>query len=131
MGRRRRIHRNRGRVSHRDEGDVVSAQSRKHRGYRTQRLVAEWFATRGWPFAESAGARRQGSDVTGPPDPASEVKARRNFDPLAWIRQAHDGADGRLPFVVMRANGQGEKTVGDWIVLTRLETFTQLLREAG
>ena len=107
------------------------SQSRKHRGMRSQKVVAEWFAKRGWPFAEPAGAGRQGSDVTGTPDIAVEVKARRNFDPVAWVRQAEEAADGRLPFVVMRGNGQGEKTVGDWIVLTRLETFTQLLREAG
>ena len=104
---------------------------RKHRGYRTQKVVAEWFAARGWPFAESAGAGRQGSDVTGMPDCAVEVKARRNFDPVAWVRQAEESADGRLPFVVMRGNGQGEKTVGDWIVIARLSDFTKLLNDAG
>ena len=104
---------------------------RKHRGYRTQKVVAEWFAARGWPFAESAGAGRQGADVTGTPDIAIEVKARRNFNPLAWIRQAVDAADGRLPFVVVRCNGQGEKSVSEWPVLIRLEDFTALLHEAG
>lgn len=107
------------------------SQSRKHRGMRSQKVVAEWFAARGWPFAESAGAGRQGTDVTGTPDLAIEVKARTGFNPLAWIRQAVDAADGRLPFVVVRCNGQGEKSIGEWPVLIRLQDFTTLLREAG
>ena len=35
---------------------------------RTQKLVAEYLAAHGWPFAESTGAARQGSDITGTPD---------------------------------------------------------------
>lgn len=107
------------------------SQHRKHRGLRTQKVVAEWFKARGWPFAESAGAGRSGADITGMLDCAVEVKARRDFNPLAWIRQARSGAAGRLPFVVMRANGQGETSVGEWPVLIRLDDFTRLLHEAG
>ena len=109
----------------------MASQSRKHRGYKTQALVAQWFRHRGWPYAESTGASRQGADVTGTPDIAVEVKARAGFDPLAWIRQAVAAADGRLPFVVIRCNGQGETTVADWPCLIRLSDLTQLLHEAG
>ena len=108
----------------------MSVQSRKHRGYRTQKLVAEYLAARGWPFAESTGAARQGADVTGTPDIAIEVKARAAFEPLAWIRQAVKAADGRLPFVVFRCNGQGEQ-VGDYPALIRTEDLVALLRQAG
>lgn len=107
------------------------SQHRKHRGYRTQKVAAEWFAARGWPYAESTGASRQGADITGTPDIAIEVKARRAFSPLEWIRQARAAADGRLPFVVFRCDGQGEQSVGEWPVLIRLEDFTRLLHEAG
>lgn len=108
------------------------SQSRKHRGYKTQALVAQWFAARGWPFAESTGASRQGVDVTGTPDLAIEVKARAKFEPLAWIRQATANRQpGRLPFVVLRCNGQGEQTVADWPVLLRLADLTELLHAAG
>ena len=106
------------------------SQHRKYRGYRTQAVVAEWFSRHGWPFAESAGAGRQGSDLTGTPDIAVEVKARADFNPLAWVRQAQSGAKGRLPFVVIRCNGQGE-TPDAYPVIIRLDDFTQLLRDAG
>lgn len=107
------------------------SQHRKHRGYRTQLLVARWFAAHGWPHAESTGASRQGADVTGMADVAVEVKARRDLDPVAWVKQAEKSADGRLPLAVVRCNGQGEQTVGDWIVMLRLSDATQLLRAAG
>ena len=108
----------------------MSVQSRKHRGMRTQKLVAEYLATHGWPFAESTGAARQGSDITGTPDIAIEVKARTGFDPLAWVRQAEKSADGRVPFVVFRCNGQGEQ-VGDYPALIRTSDLVALLRQAG
>ncbi|MGZ6788366.1 MAG: hypothetical protein ACXVGN_00225 [Mycobacteriaceae bacterium] len=98
---------------------------------RSQKVVAEWFAARGWRYAESTGAGRSGSDVTGMPGLSIEVKARSGFEPLAWLRQAHSEARAGLPFVVFRCNGQGEASVGEWGVLTDLETMTGLLREAG
>ena len=106
------------------------SQHRKRRGMRSQKLVAEALAANGWPFAESAGAGRSGADVTGTPDIAVEVKARTNFDPLAWLRQAEAAADGRLPFVVVRCNGQGE-TVGDYPAMLRFADLIQLLKDAG
>ena len=109
----------------------MTAQSRKRRGYRTQKVVAEWFAQHGWPFAESTGASRQGADVTGTPDIAVEVKARRDLSPMAWVRQAEAGADGRVPFVVFRPDGMGETTVHEWPCLIRLDQLTTLLRQAG
>lgn len=109
------------------------SQARKRRGMRTQKLVANYLADRGWPFAESAGAGRQGSDVTGTPDIAVEVKARTNLDPLAWLRQAEEArrdGDTRLPFAVVRCNGQGEEA-GDYVAMVRLRDLVQTLSEAG
>lgn len=95
----------------------MSTQSRKHRGYRTQKVVAEWFAARGWPHAESTGAARQGVDITGMVDVAVEVKARREFSPLAWVRQARTAATGgAFPLVIFRCNGQGETDPGEWLL---------------
>lgn len=107
------------------------SQSRKHRGYRTQKVVADWFRDSGMVYAESAGAGRSGSDVIGVPGLNIEVKARRAFSPLAWLRQAHAAKGGGLPFVVFRCDGQGEASVGEWGVLLTLETMTGLLKEAG
>lgn len=112
----------------------MTSQSRKHRGLRSQKVVANWFAGHGWPFAESTGAGRSGADVTGVPGLRIEVKARNGFEPLAWIRQVRAGAEEwrhGVPFVVFRCNGQGEANVGEWPVLLRLDDFTQLLHEAG
>ena len=108
----------------------MTAASRKARGSQTQTTVARWFAQHGWPYAESTGAGRTGSDITGIPGLACEVKARRAFNPLAWIRQATNGSKG-LPFAVFRCNGQGPATIGDWPVILRLADFTALLQTAG
>ena len=96
---------------------------------RTQKVVAEWFRTHGWGFAESTGAGRSGSDILGVPGLAIEVKARSDLQPQAWLRQA-EGEPG-LPLVVFRLNGVGESRVGEWGVLMRLDRFTELLQEAG
>lgn len=109
----------------------MSNQSRKSRGMRTQAVVAQWFRDGGFIYAESAGAGRSGSDVIGVPGLKIEVKARRAFSPLAWLKQAKEAKGEGLPFVVFRCDGQGEANVGEWGVLIRLDEFTQVLREAG
>ena len=109
----------------------MSSQSRKARGMRTQLKVAEWFQRCGFIYAESAGAGRPGVDVLGTPGLKIEVKARREFSPLSWIRQARGAKGAGLPFVVFRCDGQGEANVGEWPVLIRLDDFTEVLREAG
>lgn len=106
-------------------------QARKARGMHTQALVADYLRTRGWPFAESTGAGRNGSDITGTPDIAVEVKARTGFDPKAALKQAHDNAHGRLPFAVLRLNGQGPAVIEEWPAVIRLGDLVALLQEAG
>lgn len=103
--------------------------SRKRRGSETQTAVARWFQGNGWPYAESTGAGRTGSDITGIPGLACEVKARRDLNLLAWLRQAAAGVG--LPFVVHRPDGMGPASVAGWPVTLRLEDFTRLLHEAG
>lgn len=108
------------------------SQSRKHRGYKTQAIAAEWFQQNGWPFAQSTGAGRQGSDLTGMLGLAVEIKARADFNPLAWIKQAEKNtAPLDLPFVIWRPNGYGEANIASWPVMLRLGPFTDLLHEAG
>lgn len=94
----------------------------------TQALAATWFREHGFPFCTDAGAGRPGRDLLGL---AAEVKARAGLNPLAWIKQAIAAAEGDLPFVLFRCNGQGPKSIGDWPVLLRLEDFTALVRAAG
>ncbi len=107
-------------------------QARKHRGYQSQRIAAEWFQRNGFPYAESTGAGRSGSDITGMPGLDIEVKARTGFSPLAAMRQQEDrAARGDLAFALLRMDGQGPAVIGAWPVVIRLDTFTQLLRAAG
>jgi hypothetical protein len=107
-------------------------QSRKHRGYATQRVVADWFAEHGWPYAESTGAGREGSDITGMPGIDIEVKASSRFSPLAWLKQMRDRGDDRTVSIgVWRADGTGPATVANWPVITDVQTITALLTQSA
>jgi hypothetical protein len=109
----------------------LPSQSRKHRGYRSQKVWANFLAENGFPFAESTGAGRSGTDVTGTVGIDWEIKARTGFNPAAAIAQLKDRKKGDLGIVVLRLNGQGEKSVGDWVTILRGEDLVWLLREAG
>jgi hypothetical protein len=103
---------------------LMSIQSRKHRGYRTQKVVAEYLK-QFYPYAEPTGAGRQGSDILGTPFDV-EVKAVTKFSPKAWINQIKERKSDKLGFVVLRCNGQGEKA-GDYVVLLPLSEFMKVL----
>lgn len=117
--------------------------TRTQRAHDSETAVSGWFRSHGWPFAEPVGAGRSGSDVTGMPGLVVEVKARRDFRPVEWLRQhaiakmpveAEPGSGAQsspLPFVVWRPDGMGPASVGCWGVMMRLDDFTALLREAG
>jgi len=110
----------------------MTQNSRKHRGYKTERLVAQYFSENGWPYALATGAGRSGSDVTGVPYFDIEVKARSTFSPKAWIDQTVKRAtgSGETPVVVSRLNGQGEQ-VGNYLAFMRLSDLVDLMRKAG
>lgn len=108
------------------------SQHRKHRGYASQRIVADYLKQHGFPFAESTGAGRQGSDITGTPCIDWEIKARADFNPSAVIKQlSARNQDGTLALGVLRLNGQGESTVEQWVGIIPLGALVQLLNEAG
>ena len=108
----------------------VASQHRKHRGYRTEKVVAEYLSE-WWPTALPNGAGRSGNDVTGVPI-ALEVKARSAFSPLAWINQVskRSEAGGDLPVVVCRMNGQGEDA-SKYLAFMRMGDLVNLLLAAG
>ena len=108
------------------------SQARKHRGYRSQKVLAMYLAENGFPFAESTGAGRSGSDITGCVGIDWEVKARTGFDPAGAIKQLKERAKKNiLGIVCLRLNGQGEQSVSDWVVVLRLVDVVGLLRGAG
>ena len=105
--------------------------SRKARGRESERTVATYLRDHGWPYAEAVGAGRPGVDVTGVPSLAIEVKARRGLNLPAWLKQATTAADGRVPLLIIRGDGQGPTTVDQWAAVMPLAVAIQQLRDAG
>jgi hypothetical protein len=103
----------------------MASQHRKHRGFRTERVVAQYLSTV-WEFA-SVG-RGNGKDILGVPFDA-EIKARKSFQPLEWIRQykTRTAISGELGFAVMRLNGQGENAE-EYACIIRLGDLLPLLQ---
>lgn len=106
-------------------------QSRKHRGYKSQKIVAEYLAANGFGYAESAGAGRTGSDITGTVGIDWEVKARRGLNLNALLQQLSDRENGDLGIGVIRPDGYGEAKITQWPAVLPLASLVWLLREAG
>lgn len=109
------------------------AQSRKHRGYATQRLVAlRWKANGMAPYAKAVGAGESGEDILDPPEGlVIEIKARDSVTLPAAIKQALSSNPDKIPWVIWRHNGQGEASMDNWTVTMRLsdaEMFYQSWR---
>ena len=108
------------------------SQSRKHRGYRSQKVVAMYLAENGFPFAESTGAGRSGADITGVGKIDFEVKARNGFQAKATLTQMSERSkEGVLPVAVLRLNGQGEQSIGEWAAVLPFSVLVGLLIKAG
>ncbi len=104
------------------------SQHRKHRGYRTERVVESYL--RNWWENASVG-RGAGKDIHHVPFDA-EIKARSEFAPLSWLKQVSKRAatHKELPFVVCRMNGQGEDAA-EYLAFMRFGDLIQLLLKAG
>jgi hypothetical protein len=103
------------------------ANHRKTRGYRTQKVIADYLK-QWFPYADTAGAGRQGEDILNVPTISIEVKARADFQPLAWIKQAESNATGKLPMVIMRCNGQGEDA-GQYLAFVKVKDIMPILAD--
>jgi hypothetical protein len=103
----------------------MASQARKHRGFRTERVVAQYLSTV-WQGATVG--RGSGKDIVNVPFDV-EVKARAGFQPLAYIKQlkARTALSGELGFGVIRLNGQGEDA-REYAAIIRLEDLLPLLQ---
>ena len=102
----------------------MASQARKHRGFRTERVVAEYLST--WWSGACVG-RGSGKDIVNVPFDV-EVKARAGFQPLAYLKQlkARTSSSGELGFGVIRLNGQGEDAA-EYCAIIRLADLLPLL----
>lgn len=102
----------------------MASQARKHRGFRTERVVAEYLSTQ-WQGA--CVGRGSGKDIVNVPFDV-EVKARAGFQPLAYLKQlkARTSTSGELGFGVIRLNGQGEDAA-EYCAIIRLADLLPLL----
>jgi hypothetical protein len=101
------------------------ANSRRARGFRTERVVAQYLSTV-WPSA--CVGRGSGKDIVNVPFDA-EVKSRSGFQPLAYMKQlkARTSISGELGFACLRLNGQGE-SAEDYACIIRLGDLLPLLQ---
>lgn len=106
---------------------MATNRSRHARGAQTERIVAAAWQADGWPHADVV--RGAGADLTNTPGIAVEVKARREFAPLEWMRQA--ATRPGVPIVVCRPDGAGPATVDQWPAIVPHGVLRRLLREAG
>jgi len=98
-------------------------RSRKDRGFRTERVVAAYLSQ--WWGNASIG-RGAGKDIHNVPFDI-EVKARSDFQPLAWLKQVEKRTQGKeLSAVVVRMNGQGEDA-SQYLAFMRFQDLVQLL----
>jgi len=108
------------------------SQSRKHRGYKTQRIIAEYLVENGWPNALPVGAGREGSDITGINGLDIEIKARTRLDLSGLMKQLQDRKNGvGMGVGVLRLNGQGEKSVGQYVAILTFDDLIYLLKSSG
>ena len=108
------------------------SQHRKHRGYQTQRFVADFLKANGFPYATSAGAGSQGSDIINIKDVDFEVKARRGFPIAEAMKQLKERSkDDHLAVAVLRLDGTGSKTIENWPAILTLGALVELLKKAG
>jgi hypothetical protein len=103
---------------------LMASQARKHRGFRTERVVAQYLST---VWQGACVERGSGKDIVNVPFDC-EVKARAGFQPLAYIKQlkARTAISGELGFGVIRLNGQGEDA-REYAAIIRLEDLLPLL----
>jgi hypothetical protein len=108
---------------------LMASQSRKYRGFSTERTVARYLSE-WWAHADIG--RGAGKDITHVPFDM-EVKARSAFQPKAWIDQVTKRASksNDLPIVVCRLNGQGEANPQDYLAFMRLGDLVDLLLKSG
>ena len=103
----------------------MASQHRRARGFRTERVVAQYLST---VWSGACVGRGSGKDIVNVPFDC-EVKARTGFQPLAYMKQlkARTSITGELGFGVLRLSGQGEDAA-EYCAIIRLADLLPLLQ---
>jgi hypothetical protein len=110
----------------------IRLMSRKVRGRETEKLVAQYLVSHGFDTAHVTSSSAAGPDILGIEGLDLECKARKNFDPaLAMAQLRRRSRENGLGAAVLRLNGQGEKSLDDFVVCLRLADFVYLLKASG
>jgi len=96
------------------------------RGRKSQQIAAEYLHTV-FPEAEGIAASLPGRDILRTPGWAIEVKATKEFNPTAFMKQAMANCGDDWAFSIYRPKGYGEAKVGEWIALTTLGEMRGLI----
>jgi hypothetical protein len=102
------------------------ATNRVSRGRKSQQIAAEFL----WPVfpeAEGIAASLPGRDILKTPGWAIEVKATKEFNPTAFMKQALANCGDDWAFSIYRPKGYGEAKVSEWIALTTLGEMRGLI----
>jgi len=107
----------------------MATQSRKYRGYATERAVASYLSQ--WWTGATVG-RGAGKDIVNIPVDL-EIKSRSQFSPMEFLRQSRKRTEksGEMSLVVCRMNGQGTTDVGGYLAFLQFSDLVQLLIKAG
>ncbi len=102
--------------------------ARVRRGRRTEHVLAGYLREHGFPYAEAAPAFAPGRDLRGIVGWSIECKARGEFRPTTWVKEA--ASRPGLPVAVLRPNGTGEDAARFLAVLP-VGVLVDLMRQAG
>ena len=106
--------------------------SRRQRGRESEKVVADYLVRQGFITAHVTSMAASGSDVLGIPHLDIEVKARAGLpisETMAQLKRRR--RETGLGVGVLRMNGQGEKSVGDWVAILTFDDLIHLLKAAG
>lgn len=102
------------------------ATHRVSRGRKSQEIAAD-FLRPAFPNARGIAASLPGRDILETPGWAIEVKATKEFNPTAFLKQAMANCDDDWAFAIYRPKGYGEAKVSEWVALTTLGEMRGLI----
>lgn len=102
------------------------ATNRVSRGRKSQEIAADFLRTV-FPLARGVAASLPGRDILETPGWAIEVKATKEFNPTAFMKQAMANCGDDWAFSIYRPKGYGEAKISEWIALTTLGEMRGLI----